>query len=124
MNDALQQIQQELRACGFETYLVEGSPEAVIAFPYIPQRGRYAGQQFNVGLSFQEVDYPEYAPHWIHVSPAIEERHGPPGRQYKDKQGRKWVAFSRPPADFWDHLPSKNMENYVNLHLRRFWREA
>ena len=124
MNDALQRIQEELRGCGLDTFLVGGAPEEVIAFPYIPQHGRYAGKKFHVGLSFQEVDYPEFAPHWIHVSPEIEEKHGAPGRQYEDNQGRKWVAFSRPPADFWDNAPTRNIETYLTLHLRRFWREA
>ena len=124
MNVALQKIQRELEECGLDTYIVDGTPEEVIAFPYVPQRGRYTGREFQVGLSFQEVDYPEFAPHWIHISPEIEERHGPPGKRYQDVHGRTWVAFSRPPADFWDNLPVKNMSNYVTIHLRRFWREA
>ena len=124
MNSALRKIKDELEECGYSTYLVVGAPEEVVAFPYIPEKGRYAGKEFHIGLGFQELEYPEYAPHWIHITPEIEERHGSPGRRYQDDRGRTWVAFSRPPADFWDNLPRKNMNNYVTIHLRRFWREA
>lgn len=124
MNAALERIRDELEDIGLATYIVDGAPEDVVAFPFTPRRGRYADREFQVGLGFQEIDYPEFAPHWIHVSPAIEERHGPPGRRYSDSEGRQWVAFSRPPQDFWDNSPVKNMLTYVTIHLRRFWREA
>ena len=124
MNAALDRIRQELIALGFEPYVVQGTPVEVLAFPFKPQKGRYQGGDFHVGLSFQEADYPESPPHWVHVTPPIVEQHGNPGMEYRDSAGRRWVAFSRPPADFWDQLPEKNMANYVFLHLRRFWREA
>lgn len=124
MSPALEKIRQELSDCGMDTYVVSGAPVETVAFTYEPRKGRYAGRSFDVGFSLQEVDYPEFPPHWIHVTPPIEERHGHPGMDYRDAQGRHWVAFSRPPADFWDNLPKKNMANYLTLHLRRFWREA
>lgn len=124
MNAALEQIRQELDECGLDTYIVEGAPAETVAFSYVPRKGRYASRPFDVGLSFQEADYPEFAPHWIHVTPAIEERHGAPGMDYCDARGRRWVAFSRPPADIWDYLQKRNMANYLALHLSRFWREA
>ncbi len=126
MNAALLKIREELEECDLQTYVVEGVPTEVVAFPYTPQKGRYADRVFDVGLSLQEADYPEFAPHWIHVTPAIEEKHGSPGMTYDDATGRRWVAFSRPPADFWDNLPrqEKNMATYLVLHMRRFWREA
>lgn len=124
MNAALRTIREELNECGLDTYVVEGTNVEVVAFPYVPHKGRYAGMPFDVGFSLQEADYPEFAPHWIHVTPPIEERLGPPGMSYQDARGRHWVAFSRPPADFWDNLPKKDMANYLALHLRRFWREA
>ena len=126
MNAALRKIREELDQCGLKTYVVAGVTTEVVAFPYRPPKGRYAGRMFDVGLSVQEADYPEFPPHWIHVTPAIEERHGGPGMTYDDGSGRRWVAFSRPPADFWDNLPrrEKTMANYLALHMRRFWREA
>ena len=126
MNAALCKIRDELDQCGLQTYVVEVAKFEVVAFPYVPSKGRYAGRTFDVGLSLQEADYPEFAPHWIHVTPAIEEKHGRPGRTYDDASGRRWVAFSRPPSDFWDNLPrhEKTMATYLALHIRRFWREA
>ena len=120
----MEKIRLELDEFGLDTYLVDGIDTEVIAFPYVPRSGRYAGRRFDVGLSLQEADYPEFAPHWIHVTPVIEEKHGTPGMKYDDARGRSWVAFSRPPADIWDNLPRKNMSNYLALHLGRFWREA
>ena len=119
-------MRAELEACGLDTYVVDGAKVEVVAFRYKPANGRYAGQTFDIGLSLQEADYPEFAPHWIHVTPPIEERHGRAGMNYDDTRGRQWVAFSRPPADFWDSLPleKKNMTTFLSLHIRRFWRDA
>ena len=72
----------------------------------------------------QEINYPEYPPHWIHVTPKIEDKRGLPGKEYTDADGRPWVAFSRPPSDFWDNAPTKHMSVYVGEHLRRFWRHT
>ena len=126
MNAALRKIRDELNQCDLETYIVDGAMTEVVAFPYLVPKGRYAGRTFDVGFSLQEADYPEFAPHWIHVTPAIEDKCGRPGMTYRDARGRRWVAFSRPPADFWDNLPreKKNMATYLTLHMRRFWREA
>ena len=126
MNSELTKIRDELDDCGLDTYVVEGVDAEIVAFPYAPPTGRYAGRTFDVGLSLQEADYPEYAPHWIHITPPIEEKNGRPGRSYQDGRGRPWVAFSRPPSDFWDNLPreKKHMSTFLNLHMRRFWREA
>ena len=126
MNSELTKIRDELQGCDLDAYVVEGADVEVVAFPYVPDNGRYAGRAFDVGLSLQEADYPEFAPHWIHVTPPIEEKHGNPGMAYDDARGRHWVAFSRPPADFWDNLPRemKNMSCFLDMHMRRFWREA
>ena len=126
MNPELSKIRDELDRCGLDTYVVDGAYTEVVAFSYVPANGRYAGRPFDVGLSLQEADYPEYAPHWIHVTPPIDEQHGNPGKSYQDARGHLWVAFSRPPADFWDNLPreKKNMSTFMTLHIRRFWREA
>ena len=124
MNDALQQVQQELTECGYATYVVEGVKDEIIAFPYEVSSGRYRGKKVEIGLSMQEVNYPEYPPHWIHITPTIEDQRGHPGKQYTDSRGRQWVAFSRPPSDFWDRSPTKHMSVYLQEHLRRFWRNA
>ena len=124
MNDALRQVQRELEECGLATYVVEGGPDDIVAFSYTVPTGRYRGRVVDLGLSMQELNYPEFPPHWIHVSPPIEDRRGSPGKQFTDARGRKWVGFSRPPSDFWDTSPTKHMSIYIDDHIRRFWRHA
>ena len=124
MNDALVQIKQELEECGFTTYVVEGVSDDIVAFKYTVPTGRYRGKVVDIGLSMQELNYPEFAPHWIHITPPIEDSRGHPGKQFSDSDGRQWVAFSRPPSDFWDNAPTKHMLVYLGEHLRRFWRYA
>ena len=124
MNAALLKIRAELEECGLTTYILSGVQDKIVAFSYDVRAGRYRGKTFQVGLSMQELDYPEYPPHWIHISPKIEDRQGAPGREFTDSEGRFWVSFSRPPSDFWDYAPTKHMSVYLRDHLRRFWRRA
>ena len=124
MNSGLQQVRTEVEECGYDTYVVAGVPDEIIAFSYTVPTGRYLGRIVDVGFSMQETNYPEYPPHWIHVTPKIEDRRGRAGKEYRDAGGRRWVAFSRPPSDFWDNAPTKHMSVYINEHLRRFWRYA
>ena len=84
MNAALRKIREELdHLCDLKTYVVGGAKTEVVAFPYVPPKGRYAGRTFDVGLSLQEADYPEFAPHWIHITPAIAEKHGRPRHELR-----------------------------------------
>lgn len=124
MSEGLQKVRSELEECGYETYLVEGAGDEVVAFKYKVPTGRYRGKEVDIGLGMQETNYPEYPPHWIHVMPALESKIGRPGKAFKDAEGRAWVAFSCPPADFWDNAPTKHMSVYLRDHLRRFWRRA
>ena len=124
MNEALQRIKRELEEYGLATYIVEGVADDIIAFNYVVPTGRYRGKNVDIGLSMQEANYPEYPPHWIHVTPKIIERQGSPGKKFTDSSGRVWVAFSRPPSDFWDRAPTKHMSVYLEEHLRRFWRNV
>ena len=124
MNEAMQRIKRELDECSLTTYIVEGVADDIIAFNYVVPTGRYRGKNVDIGLSMQEANYPEYPPHWIHVTPKIEDGRGRPGKEFTDSSGRVWVAFSRPPSDFWDRAPTKHMSVYLQQHLRRFWRSA
>ena len=124
MNEGLKQVKRELEECGLSPYVVDGVADEIVAFKYKVPTGRYRGKCVDIGLSMQEVNYPEYPPHWIHVTPKIEDRRGSPGREFTDSLGRLWVGFSRPPADFWDRAPTKHMSIYLRDHLRRFWRYA
>ena len=124
MNEALLQVEREIEECGYKTYMVRGAQEEIVAFKYAVLSGRYKGRCMDVGLSMQEVNYPEYPPHWIHVTPRIEDRRGPPGKEFTDSGGRVWVSFSRPPSDFWDTTATKHMSVYLRDHLARFWKHA
>ena len=66
----------------------------------------------------QEQGFPIYAPHWIHITPPIDDKQRSP-RIYTDEQGTEWAAFSRPPV-YWDSLPKKNMKTFLSEHVRRF----
>ena len=77
----------------------------------------------TVGLSFQEEGYPEYPPHWIHVTPPLRDGRGSTEEPYTDQQGRAWLAMSRPPGEVWDRLPTKHMTAFMNEHLRKIWKD-
>lgn len=97
-----------------------GGNQAVV-FNYPVEVGQHKGNEYRVGVSFQEAEYPEYPPHFIWVaelqSPAL------PVHSNSNHNGLEWSAFSVPPSDFWDGLPSadKNMKTYLTKHMRRFW---
>ena len=94
----------------------------VVSFPYIVETGSYKGQQVTLGISMQGSEsYPEYPPHWIHISPSIDDGKGGAVVKYSDANGREWVALSRPPGEIWDQLLTKHMRAYLDEHLRRFW---
>ena len=98
------------------------SPQGkVVAFDYTIETGCHIGEKVTVGVSFQESDYPEYPPHWVHVTPPISDGKGGLVQNYSDESGRPWIAMSRPPGDIWDRLPTKHMDSYIKEHLRRIW---
>ena len=117
-------IVQELQEMGFAAQDVRiqglGGDHAIV-FNYPVEVGRHKGRAFRVGVSFQETAYPEYPPHFIWVA----ELQTPnlPVHSNSHHDGEEWSAFSVPPNDFWDRLPSadKNMKTYLTRHMRRFW---
>ena len=121
MADDIGRVREELEEQGFPTS-VRDSPQGKVAeFDYKVDVGPRKGEWFKVGISFQEGGYPEYPPHWIHVSPPVEDGIRGVVKRYRTDDGREWVAMSRPPKEYWDRLPEKNMKHFVNEHLRRFW---
>lgn len=124
MNDTIGRVQAELGDLGYQTSTRESSQGMVVEFDYCVESGTRKGQKFRIGLSFQESGYPEYPPHWIHVSPPVRDTLGGVVQEYESDDGRKWIALSRPPSDIWDELPEKNMKSYLEGHLRRFWRQV
>ena len=117
-------IERELGSLGFETSTFDSSQGVVVCFPYRIETGSHKGESVLVGVSFQEEGYPEYPPHWIHVSPPIDDERGGSVQTYSDAQDRQWLAMSRPPGPLWDELPTKHMHAFVNEHLRRIWSDV
>ena len=123
MSDNINQIKKELESLGYETGLFNSQYGEVITFPYIVETGSHKGKRFMLGISMQGSEsYPEYPPHWIHISPAIDDGKGGV-QQYSDGNGREWSALSRPPGEIWDQLLTKHMRVYISEHLRRFWND-
>ena len=121
MADDISQVRKELEELGHPTSVRDSPQGKVVEFDYKVDVGPRKGERFKVGVSFQEGGYPEYPPHWIHVSPPVEDGIRGVVKQYTTDDGREWVAMSRPPKGYWDRLTEKNMKNFVNEHLRRFW---
>ena len=106
----------------YKTCLSDSPQGKVVSFPYIIETGSHKGKEITLGISMQgHEQYPEYPPHWIHITPPIDDGRGGSVGEYSDVSGRKWIAMSRPPGELWDQLPTKHMMGYMNEHLRRFW---
>ena len=123
MSDSADRVRNELQSLGYRTSVFDTQQGKVVAFDYLIETGSRKGTPVMVGVSFQEEGYPEYPPHWIHVSPPIDDGKGGSNIEYVDSEGRKWVAMSRPPGDLWDNLPTKHMFAFIREHLRRIWKD-
>lgn len=121
MQDDIERMRHELECLGYPTVTRDSAQGKVVEFNYLVETGRNSGKQFSIGISMQEAGYPEYPPHWIHVSPPVNDGLGGSVQPYETGDGRAWVAMSRPPSDLWDTLPTKSMQSYLDHHLRRFW---
>ena len=120
MSASVSRVQAELIHLGYETECFSSGQGQVVAFNYTIEAGSRKGETVTVGVSFQEDGYPEYPPHWVHVTPPIEDGRGGSVQFYQDASGRSWIAMSRPPAN-WDRIPTKTMSAYISEHLRRIW---
>ena len=112
----------------------QGGAEGV-RFEYPIGDGSRAGETVNlaVALHENEGEWPEVAPHWVYVSPPDSvlgelvkgsQRRGVVAT-YEFENGECWMAISAPPEDFWDRIETpdgKNMETYLERHIRRIWR--
>ena len=121
---ALEQIRAELDALGLSPRIVPRTGfdfGAIVAFRFEVNVGRFKGQRFEVGIGFQENGYPEYPPHFLCIASLPDSVL--PVHSCSQVDGSDWCAFSVPPSDFWDSLPTseKNMKTYVRRHLVRFW---
>ena len=124
MADNVERINSELEALGLSTELTDSPKGRVVSFDYEVNVGSYRGTTVRVGLSMQGKEpYPEYPPHWIHVSPPIDDGRGGVIEQYTDNRGERWAVLSRPPGRLWDRLLTKHINGYITDHLRQFWNE-
>lgn len=122
MSENIDRIQAELESLGYQTSLFDSPQGRVVSFPYTVETGSHKGQRVILGISMQGHEpYPEYPPHWIHLTPPIDDGKGGSVATYRDANEREWFAMSRPPGDMWDQLPTKHMNAYLSEHLRRFW---
>lgn len=124
MSSSIERVQGELESLGYRTVLFDSQQGRVVSFDYTIEVGSQKGAIVTVGLSFQDEGYPEYPPHWIHVTPPLDDSKGGSTVTYTDLVGRDWLAMSRPPGDIWDRLPTKHMSAYINEHLRRIWKDV
>ena len=70
-------IKRELESLGYETFCFDSSVGEVVVFDYTLEVGSRRGEIVKVGVGFQERDaYPDYPPHWIFVSPPIDDGRG------------------------------------------------
>lgn len=124
MSINIQRIRDELAGLGYEPIVFESPQGTAVSFRYTMPAGSHAGKPVNIAVSMQESDYPEYPPHWVHISPPIDDGRGGTLNRYTDLQGQEWLAMSRPPGDIWDRLPTKHMRSYINEHLPRIWKDV
>lgn len=124
MSESTQRIRDELAGLGYEPVVFESPQGTAVGFRYTMPAGSHAGRTVTVAVSAPDGAYPEYPPHWVHISPPIDDERGGALNWYTDTQGREWLAMSRPPADIWDRLPTKHMRSYVREHLARIWKDV
>jgi len=138
MSNNSERFAAELTALGYHTSPFvapeqQGGADGV-RFPYRIEDGSRAGETVTLALAMHqnEGEWPEVAPHWLYLSPpdpVLEELvkgARSPGtiQTFQCADGLDWMAISAPPSDFWDQIDTpngKNMEIYLNRHIRRIW---
>ena len=123
MSQSVDRVRAELESLGRKTIEFDSPHGRVVAFDYEIQAGSHKGEPVWVGVSFQEEGYPEYPPHWVHVTPPINDEKGGSVGSYS-AEGSDWFAMSRPPGDLWDRLRTKHMGAYISDHLSRIWSDV
>ena len=126
MQSSIEKVKAELEAIGYQPFELDSPQGRVVAFPYTIKAGSHKGEKVHAGISFQggEEGYPEYPPHWVHVSPPINDGKGSGVEYTRPEDGNSWLAMSRPPRDVWDLLPTKDMRAYISDHLSRLWSDV
>ena len=121
MNRNIYRIKAELESLGYSISIHESPHGEAVSFPYTVEVGSRRGERVTLAISMHgDEQYPEYPPHWIHLSPPISDGKGGAIEKYFVNE-QEWVAMSRPPGEIWDKLSTKHMSTYLSEHLRRFW---
>ena len=105
-----------------------------VRFQYRIEDGSRAGENVTLALAMHQNEgaWPEVAPHWLYLSPPdpvlaelIKGSRSPGAIQiFQCADGHDWMAISAPPSDFWDQIDTpngKNMQAYLDRHIRRIW---
>ncbi len=119
----IESVCRELHALGMQPAVMQTPMGSAVTVEYFVPTGRYRGQSFRIAVSFQETNYPEYPPHFLHIR-TLPESTLTPYRRY-EQDAETWSMFSVPPGDFWDRLPpeAKTMKTYFNRHVPRIWHQ-
>lgn len=131
MAEAAERIKQELQSLGYVPVIENHDGYAnVVVIEYKVRNGRFRGNDVRFGISMDAgIVWPEYPPHFVHVSPVPPDIRDPRDgggvhKEYSalgaDGKEHSWIAFSRPPGPFWDALPAKGITGYME-HVARFW---
>ncbi len=125
---SLKRIENELKGLEYAPFHIDTPQGRAVVISYCIKTGKYSGENVLLGFSFHgEEGYPEYPPHWIHISPPYDDQLGGSLSSYtcQNDQGdeREWLALSRPPGEIWDDLPTKHIQHYLSLHIPRFCKE-
>ncbi len=138
MSSNSERFAAELVALGYRTSPFaapeqQGGADGV-RFPYCIEDGSRTGEIVTLALAMHqdEGEWPEVAPHWLYLSPPdlvlaelVKGSRSPGAIQtFQCAHGLDWMAISAPPSDFWDQIDTpngKNMETYLNRHIRRIW---
>ena len=115
----IEKIKAELETLGYCPTIETMCGRETIVIDYVIDVGSHLGEKVRLGFSFQEASYPEYPPHWIHISPPyFDQERG--SEEHTTANGGEWRALSRPPGGLWDDLSTKHMKSYMELHVRSF----
>ncbi len=137
MSKSSERIAAELGKLGYRTKSFTAPPQQGcgdgVRFTYRIEDGSRAGESVTFAVAMRENEgvWPEVAPHWIYLAPPdidlaelVRESNGAVDI-YTDADGLDWMAISAPPSDFWDQIDTpdgKNMQIYLDKHIRRIWR--
>lgn len=122
MDQSIACMQTELEANGYQPMLLAPPHVPAVVFDYRIESGSHAGETFSIGISGTEGAYPEYPPHWVHISQPISDGQLAHGQYQVD--GKDGLPISRPPKDSWYQRKERNMTVYLSDHLRRIWKDV